>query len=144
MSWLLWIALLWTMTCTYLFKLLFVLDISPGVELLDHMASLFLVSWDTLLHSGCTGLHSYQQLTQLKRLSTSSSLQEFLFCGTLANMCYLQTFWWWPFNQVRGDNLIVVLICISLMISNVEQLFMCLLAICISSLEKYLFDSVCF
>ena len=43
---------------------------------------------------------------------------------------------------MRKGSLLVVLFCISLMTDDVEHLFLCTLAICISSFENCLFKSI--
>ena len=129
MSWLLWIALQWTCGCICLFQGYFCLDVWTRVGLMSCMVVLyrFLRYLHTDLHSGFTSSYTHQQCRRVPIYQHPP--QPLLFVDLLV-MATLTGVRWYP------------LICIFLIIRDVDLFFMYLLAMkssCTSSLEKCLF-----
>ena len=89
----------------------------------------FLMNLQTVLHSGCTNLHSHQQcrIPCSSRLLRHLLFVDFLTTAVLTNMRWLLT---------------VALIFTFLMTGGSEHPFRCVLAFCVSSLVKCLFGSL--
>lgn len=102
-----------------------------GRKLLENMMILFniLRNRQTVFHSDCIALHFHQQ--QMKVPVSSHPCQHSLLSVTLIIAILLSMNW----------QLIVIVSYISLMTNDFAHLFMNLLIICISSLEKCLLSS---
>ena len=125
--WLLWILLPWTWKYRYLLEIIvaFPLYIYPEVGLLDHMVVLFSISWGTAILFSVVAVPVDISTNSVQVFSPHPSQHCCLFDKSHPNRCDMIVgfFFFFP-------------ICIFLMTSDVECVFMYLLAIYMSSLGK--------
>ena len=84
----------------------------------------FFRNLQTVFHSGCTNVYSHQECTSVP---FSPHAHQHIICTFLDDS-----------HSYRSE---VILICFSLMLSDADQLFMCLLGTCMCSLGKCLVKS---
>ena len=110
--------------------LLVILEVYSEVQLLGNSLFTMLKNYNRIFYSRYTILHSHQNWLKCSNFFTALSMLVFFFY-----------FWKKKYKLLlKGEMwyLIVVLTWISLIISDVEGIFLCLLAICIN-IYKYLF-----
>jgi hypothetical protein len=88
-----------------------------GMVYLDHSKGLLLIFWGT-----------YMLISTVAGLICSPTSRVFPLSNKLSSVCYLFS-WWQAVLTVGKLNLIVVLICISLIAKDIEHIFMHLLAL---------------
>ena len=144
------------------------MDIHLEVGLFDHMIVLFLILWGTFILLSLMAV-AVEVPNSIYMISLYCTYLPVLVIFCLFDNCHSNKSrsWWWTgrpgmlrfrgAQRVRQDwatelnwteiltnvrwQVFVIFICISLMISDAEHLFMYLLTIFVSSLEKYLFRS---
>ena len=136
MSWLLWIMLQWKLECICVTELVFLFSLGKypkyfhQSEIGGSYGSFILIFWGTFILFSVVATPIY---------ILTHSAPRFPFLHIIGNTYYLLSLWWQTFWQVWGGISLGFWFSFPWWLVMLSILFMCLLAICMSSLEKCLF-----